>query len=730
MRPWRRRWSLIIAVGLISALLPVSGAFADGNHSPVECNLSNNVNGGVAVAPDGFVIDAICIKSGDNAFPERAPDHQHSALITADGTYGDGFTVEGIGTQTVTVSADGKEVSHLDFSVVETPGPEGLLSVEKTAEGTFDRTHDWSIAKTVDPEEIDLYVGGDPATAIWDIVVTYDGYTDSNQAVTGEIEISNGETLFNARIDSVVDDLGDVECGVTFPHDLAPGDSITCDYSITTDQAGTNEVTVEGEYEALVGDGANNEAFSETDTADFDFDGDPTNEAHATVNVTDLSDLGDLLGGAYTAEELTLEAGDYVAGDTEEFTYSNEFDTDECGVFDNTASVIGDGDEVLDSDDASVTVNCFGIEVTKTADATFDRTHDWSIEKSADQTLLQLAEGESGSITWTVDVTYEGATDSNHAVVGTISVENLGDSAITIDSIDDVLSTGEIGTVECPDAFPFDIAAGDTVDCSYEVDATAAVDGTNTATVTGTFANEVGIDEQATEDYTFVLDTELHATVNVDDLSSEFGATDFGSLDAADFASGESEEFTYSEDFTYEGLGTCQELTIDNTATVSSTDGFSDTADETVVVETECIVFEGETATGDGIDWKLTKRSPNNWFMYSMWSEIAALDGTDLIAGQYYDVGDVTGTRNGTTTLNFSLGGDWELADLSGNVKVNPMSCTTKQNYVSPGKFAVQVTVDPDDSGSFSVSGLSNTECYGIHLDVGRWVSLGFGDLD
>jgi hypothetical protein len=94
----------------------------------------------------------------------------------------------------------------------------------------------------------------------------------------------------------------------------------------------------------------------------------------------------------------------------------------------------------------------------------------------------------------------------------------------------------------------------------------------------------------------------------------------------------------------------------------------------------------------------------------------------DIIAGQFYDVGDVAGVRNGTTLLNFSLGDGWELADVGGNVKINPMSCVTNQSYKQPGQFAYSATVDPDDSGSFSVPNLPNTACYGIHLDVGQWI--------
>ena len=158
----------------------------------------------------------------------------------------------------------------------------------------------------------------------------------------------------------------------------------------------------------------------------------------------------------------------------------------------------------------------------------------------------------------------------------------------------------------------------------------------------------------------------------------------------------------------------------DNTATITD-DGVAEESSASVDVNVQCLIFDGETATGEGLPWKATKRAPNNWFMYTTWTDIAD-GGADIIAGQFYDVGDVTGSRNGTTTLTFELDGDWELADTVGNVKINPMSCTTNQNYKQPGQFANSFTVDPDDSGSFSVSGLPNTECYGIHLSVGQWV--------
>jgi adenylate cyclase len=53
-------------------------------------------------------------------------------------------------------------------------------------------------------------------------------------------------------------------------------------------------------------------------------------------------------------------------------------------------------------------------------------------------------------------------------------------------------------------------------------------------------------------------------------------------------------------------------------------------------------------------------------------------------------------------------------------VKIHPMSsCSSYQWYVSPGNFSVKKTAS-QSSTSFTVTGLPNTDCYGIHVDVER----------
>jgi hypothetical protein len=218
------------------------------------------------------------------------------------------------------------------------------LDVNKTVDTSYTRTHDWSVDKSVDPEDLYLYVPGQEGlpssgSITWTVVVSYEGYTDSDWNVYGDITIDNTGTL-DADIQSVSDLLaGDsiaVDCGVTFPYTLPVDESLTCSYSQDGYVEGNNVATVT----TLV------DTYSDTKPIVW---GDPTTEVNATADVED--DLGGYLG--------TVTAPD---GDS--FSYTWDFDwadfgAEECGdqYYNNTAQVIGDEDVVLDEDTATATVH-------------------------------------------------------------------------------------------------------------------------------------------------------------------------------------------------------------------------------------------------------------------------------------------------------------------------------------------------------------------------------------
>ncbi len=373
------------------------------------------------------------------------------------------------------------------------------------------------------------------------------------------------------------------------------------------------------------------------------------------------------------------------------------------------------------------------LEVTKTAGTSWNRTHDWSIDKTVDPDEVWLyLPGGSGSDSATVDykvtVTYDGYTDSDFMVTGEITIENTGDLDAEITAIDDLVG-GTLAVVDCDDSLPISLALGDSITCTYELELGEAADGTNVVDVTADFydgvvlfAGDVPFDAQAEYEFDEDPTTEVNASVDVYDDPDDDDKTLLGTLDAADFDAGDTEDFDYSKTFTHPGAQACADYTFDNEATVESDDDVLDSATASVDVHLQCEVRSGETATGFGPQWRLTKNAPNNWFMYTTWADI--LDGgADIIAGQHHHIGSITGVRNGTTTLTIDLDAGWYFANVSNNVKINPMSCTTNQKYVQPGQFSVKRTATANVSGAaIAVPTLTNTDCYGIHLDVYRLV--------
>jgi hypothetical protein len=230
------------------------------------------------------------------------------------------------------------------------------LTVSKTVNTSFNRTHDWSIAKSVDKDTFYLYVDGSGnGKATWTVDVKYLGFVDADHNVSGTIKIENTGDL-DAVITSVVDVLGgttiDVDCGVIFPYTLLEGETLNCTYDEDGKFMGNNVVTVTTERDE----------YSDTKPIIW---GEPVNDVHATVVVKDSSDLFGLVTLG------TLDAYDYDANDIIPFTYNKMFEwatygKDNCGthVYENTATVYGDDDVVLGfaSADVTVYVQCFVYE--------------------------------------------------------------------------------------------------------------------------------------------------------------------------------------------------------------------------------------------------------------------------------------------------------------------------------------------------------------------------------
>ena len=83
---------------------------------------------------------------------------------------------------------------------------------------------------------------------------------------------------------------------------------------------------------------------------------------------------------------------------------------------------------------------------SKDANASYDRTFHWSIQKQVDKTLVKQV-GGSTTFNYSVSVTHDSGTDSNWQVGGTITVTNPNpagngsNNAAGVDVVDNILSS-------------------------------------------------------------------------------------------------------------------------------------------------------------------------------------------------------------------------------------------------------------------------------------------------
>lgn len=469
---------------------------------------------------------------------------------------------------------------------------------------------------------------------------------------------------------------------------------------------------------------------------------------HSPSECLMAGDSGDLEVQEYTInaddgfviDKICIKSGDGAFGDlqhsgviTTDGSYGtgNAFTVTGLGTSSVTVKSIGKDISHIDYNQVEKPKPKGEVEVKKTAKLTYDKEHKWDISKNAvwkkdgsdvvNPVLLPADGSGDGYIKWLVDVTYEGFAYTNVLVTGKIFIKNVGDLKATVESIEDVLDTGEVGDVTCDEYLPFDIEPDDYVTCTYVVDdLDYPADGKNKVTVKGEFSDYTSFEEHAKAYFEDMgPSNQINKTINVADWSSYFGYQSLGTVTAPYDG-----HFKYHEEFTYEGVGNCEELEIVNKAFIKETD---QKAYEKVVIKTECLVFKGETATGDGKPWSEVNKAPNTWFEFSPFAKT----DRDIVTGRKLsDIGDFSYTNlaGPTSQLCFELDDPWELADVAGNVKIQPLNGYPTA-YLAPGKFAVHATVDPDDSESFCVTVPDATYGYAIHLDVGKWVSIGFGDL-
>lgn len=199
---------------------------------------------------------------------------------------------------------------------------------------------------------------------------------------------------------------------------------------------------------------------------------------------------------------------------------------------------------------------CYDLElnVSKTANTSFTRTFDWTIDKSVTPETWDLFRGDSGTSDYSIALTKDQGTDSNWKVKGTITVTSPIDGG-KVSGLTDVVSQGATDTngtiLDCtkngnavPDpssANPVTLNTGDTLECTYRALVPNGDDGTNTATAKS--GNSLLGDGTGTADVDFsnATITKVNDQVTVKDVF-EGQTTNFGPTN-------ESKTFTYSRTF-------------------------------------------------------------------------------------------------------------------------------------------------------------------------------------
>jgi hypothetical protein len=459
-------------------------------------------------------------------------------------------------------------------------GPVTSLVVTKTVTGHWDRYLDWTVEKEAVPESVDIFVG-DEQEIKYDVTVSQVGYTDVYR-VSGQIVIENdcSDTDDKTAYIEYVDDAIEYNVGGTWIE--FHRERIRGEFTIPT--CGTEYVDYDFEFTPPAGVtqfrnvahvGLTNHAPPPGVFKDFLY--------RATFNLPSSPTLHDEcvdVSDSY-AGYLGQVCGE---GASQTFTYYRTVSYDAPGTYyvENTATA--DGQQAT----KKVTVKVWDLDVSKDADTSFNRYWTWTIDKTGDQTELTLSVGQQFLVNYSVTVGAT-STDDDWAVNGTISVMNPAPMAAMINSVSDVVSDVGAASVDCGVSFPYSLAAGGTLNCTYSADLPNANSRTNTATAT-------------LQNYAY--DYQLNATPD--------GTTDFSGTAGVAFGTTPADEIDECIDVsdTYAGfLGTVCYGDAPKTFTYSRWIGPYDTCGDYTVENTASFVTNDTSAT-DSDGWTVTVHVP------------------------------------------------------------------------------------------------------------------------
>ena len=586
---------------------------------------TTEVNGTIHVVDNNLALPGEPVAFSDDGSVNVEKTFDCSSLTIADGGSGS-YTFNNIATIQETGQTDNESVDVTCYR----------LDVEKTVNESRTRTWNWTIDKSVTPDNWALF-DGESGTSQYTITVNKVDFTDSAWTVSGNITISNPHPTRTATINSVTDvisatGLTDVNATVgacsgdaTAPYTVPAAGNIVCSYTATLNSGAdrTNTATATQQLydfdwaDPPVADGT--EAYS--DAEDVDFDGATTTEVNASITVVDnnLALPGEPVpfsdDGSVTVEK-TFDCSSLELTDGSSDSYS----------FTNIATIV----ETNQTDNEQVDVTCYRLDVEKTAVETFTRTWTWTIDKSSPTTALTMMVGQSIIVNYSVQVNATSA-DSAWAVSGVITITNPHPTRdATINSVTDVITllnaadvNATVSDCDGDTTAPFTVPAGESIDCDYSSALPTGDDRTNTATATQQLYDFDWADPPVatgTEDYTDQEAVDFGDPTSVIDECVTVTDTYAGTLGTA--CAGVDtlpKTFTYQRTVGPVTADQCGGFTVDNTATFTTNDTATTGSDSvSIPVTVDCP--EGCTLT-QGY-WKTHNESFHggapadpNWFL-------------------------------------------------------------------------------------------------------------------
>lgn len=223
------------------------------------------------------------------------------------------------------------------------------------------------------------------------------------------------------------------------------------------------------------------------------------------------------------------------------------------------------------------------LSVEKTAALTYERTCTWDVDKTSDTASISAAPNTPYTIHYTVTVTGDCTDDTTGTVSGTIVVTNIGD--LTVNDID--ISDSMLGAVidNCVEsgggAFDGSLDPDEYVTCDYTVEGVALLDGSNTATATGTDTDDNALEADDTAEWTVPSEPSvIHDRCTTVDDTNAAGPQD---LELCSTGTGPQSPTPIEYDVNGNtGEVGCTAYNVDNTATLST--GGSDTVSIPVTV--------------------------------------------------------------------------------------------------------------------------------------------------